>query len=348
MTHAELWSRHEATIRRFWAGQLRGIASLTPSIFRAPQDADDATRLALIREALANMVPDPHNVTMPSVYPDYGTISMPVYWGGRCRVSRETGCPFIEPAAQTLSEALALRPKPVDDPAMDAARAVRLWRDCLPGPHRDYLWARSPDFQSVLNTAGLIMNQEEMLLAMYEQPEDLQVWLGRVCDFLIELHAWLRRETKGRICGSIWPHTVLPADLGVSLTEDLMPLLSADLWKTFGLPHLRRIERAFGPLQIHCCGDWGRHAPTLLESGLRIRAVEFHYPFTTIEELAPLARATGMAIVPYFIADKQTRFSCMWEYYLWLWKEWPDLRFWFTLGGEPDDENQAFLRLING
>jgi len=347
--HAELiWVSHEDRIRRFWAGRVRGIASFTPEALRAPQAWADDARLARTREELATLKPDPRNVTLPSVFPDYGTISMPKYWGGRWRIADGTGFPFIEPAAATVGEALALEPRRPEDPALDGARALRLWRACRTGPHGGRLGFRTPDFQGVLNTAGLVVNQEALLVAFYEEPDLVHAWLQRVCDFLIALHAWLIRETGGRVYGNIWPYAVLPGDLGVSFTEDLMPLLSPEQWKTFGLPYVRQIERAFGPALIHCCGAWGRHVPALLESDLRLAAMEAHDPFTTIEEIAPLAWAKDMALIPYIALDRQSRFGSALEYYRWLWTTYPDIRFWFAFSGEPDDAAFAFLEAING
>ena len=114
-------------------------------------------------------------------------------------------------------------------------------------------------------------------------------------------------------CGYIWPYTLFPCDVGMVLTEDLMPLLSPELYQQFGLPFLERLSREFGSLQVHCCGDWGRHVPAIVESGIHLRAAEFHYPFTTIEELAPLADAT--VFIPYIALDKQSDFASTTEYY---------------------------------
>jgi hypothetical protein len=119
--------------------------------------------------------------------------------------------------------------------------------------------------------------------------------------------------------GNIWPYTFFPAETGVALTEDLMPLMSAELYKEFGIPYLKKIQEALGGLHIHCCGDWGRHAENLWESGLDIKAVEFHYPATKIGELACLADET--VFISYILLDRQDEFQSVTEYYRYLVEE---------------------------
>jgi hypothetical protein len=162
---------------------------------------------------------------------------------------------------------------------------------------------------------------------MYADPDNVHAFLDRVCNFLIAYARYLRRETGDKVCGNIWPYTFFPSEMGISLTEDLMPLMSADLYGAFGIPYLQKIQQALGGLHIHCCGDWGRHAQNLKEAGLDIRAAEFHYPATTIEELACLAEDT--VFIPYILLDRQDEFASVTEYYRHL-IEGTDCRFWFA------------------
>ena len=116
-----------------------------------------------------------------------------------------------------------------------------------------------------------------------------------------------------------------------------MPLLSPDLYREFGIPYAKRLSDAFGGLLIHCCGDWGRHAESLAASGIAIRGVEYHHPFTTIEELEPLAE--GAVFVPYLSLEKQDDFASQAEYYEHLLNHTPDsYRFWFAF---PDESEEA-------
>lgn len=331
-----------ARIRRFWAGEGRVLVSMTSDCANYRQCFDDELILERAVENLRDQARLP-GVNLPFFQPDFGTVTTAKYWGGTPRFDSTGGNIFIDPVAQTLEETLALTPRPVDDPELDAARALRLYRRLCERLETDRLWFRTPDFQGTLNTAGLVMNQQELLIAMHCEPELVHAFLDRVCTFLIDYGRYLICETGGKVCGNIWPFTFLPADLGMSFTEDLMPLLSAELFQEFGLPYTKRFADAFGGTHIHCCGDWGRHAANLRAAGIVPRAVEFHYPFTDIAELAPLAPET--VFVTYIIPDRQDRYRDTFDYFRRLLADTPH-RFWFPLFGETP-EGVAFIEEVD-
>lgn len=327
-----------AQIRRFWDGAGRYLITVHSSAQSAyKKNFDEAAVRALIPPALQAQAAL-SGPNLPVVTCDWGTTSTAKYWGGR--EYRSADYIYVDPVAQTVAEALALDPLPVDHPTMDAYKGVARWRALCAELDTDALWLRTPDFQGVLNTAGLVMNQEALMLAMFDKPDKVHAYLDKVCDFLIAWWRWIDQQTGGKICGNVWPYTFLPADMGVGFTEDLMPLVSARTYRNFGIPYLRRIEAELGPLHIHCCGDWGRHAPNLKASGLRIRAMEFHHPATTLEELAPLA--DEVVFIPYILLHKQSEFTSTVDYYRWLITHAPQgYRFWFACADD-SPEMQAF------
>jgi len=313
-------------VRAFWAGEERYLVSVCPSEHHYRQCFDDGQVLAKVPLHLQTQARLP-GVNLPSFYADWGTISTAKYWGGRTRFDSTGGNIFCDPVAQTLEQALALEPLPIEDPTMDAAHSLRLYRQLCERLDTNCLWLRTPDMQGTLNTAGLVMNQEEMLMATYSDPQSVYAFLDRVCDQLIGYACYLRQETHDRVSGNIWPYTFFPSEIGISLTEDLMPLMSADTYQAFGIPYLKRIQNALGGLHIHCCGDWGRHAQNLASAGLDIRAAEFHYPATTIDELACLAEDT--VFIPYILLDRQDEYASVADYYRYL-IEHTECRYWFA------------------
>ncbi len=68
-------------------------------------------------------------------------------------------------------------------------------------------------------------------------------------------------------------------------------------------------------------------AKNLRDADLKIHAVEFHYPFTTIEEICVLGEE--MVFIPYIMLDKQDRFSTTEEFYRYLLNE-TGHRYWFA------------------
>jgi len=53
---------------------------------------------------------------------------------------------------------------------MDAARSIAFYQQISKRFNTDHLWLRTPDMQGPLNTAGLVLNQEEFFRAMYHSP----------------------------------------------------------------------------------------------------------------------------------------------------------------------------------
>ena len=328
-------------IRAFWRGSKRYLVSVESQRHRYRQAFDDDDVLRLAPLSLEHQATLP-GVNLPSFYPDYGTISTAKYWGSEPRFDSTGGNIFVDPVAPSVQEALEMTPLPPDHPRMDGYAGVSLYQRLRRQLDTEHLWLRSPDMQGPLNTAALIVDQPELLMAMIAEPDAVHALLARITDWEIAYGQYLRRESGGLLCGNIWPYTALPIDMGLSLTEDLMPLLSAEAYRTFAPPYLRRLDQAFSGLLIHCCGDWGRHAQTLAGAGLRLRGVEFHYPFTTIDELAPLAPET--VFIPYISLDKQNRFDSASAYYEELLAGTPDsYRYWFAFA-EETDEALAFCR----
>jgi len=329
-------------VQRFWAGEGRALATTITWPFAYRQCLDDEQMLAMAPRQIEAQAALP-GIAIPCFHADFGTVSMPRYWGGE-RYRHGNGQIHIRPAARTIEEAMVLEPAPVDDPDQDAARALRLWRTLCERLDTEHLWLRTPDFQGVLNTAGLVVDQQELLMALLLQPDLAHEFLRRVCDHLIAVQQFLRRETGGHVCGNIWPDTFLPASVGVSFTEDLMPLLSAEAFREFAVPGLRRYAEAFGGLHIHCCGDYGRHAETLADSALHVIAVEHHHPLTAIEQLAPLGGKT--VFVPMLNGWVRHGFRSPVEFFRHLLDATPgEYRYWFILS-EDTPEAREFVAVV--
>ena len=260
----------------------------------------------------------------PAFYPDYGTVTTARPWGGQVRVT-DGGHAHIVPVADNLDALLSIQPG--ENP--DLAQAVRGYREVVRLTGRADVRFLSPDHQGVLNTAALVMDQTEFMIAMLDQPDRLHEFLEVVYDSNLRFIRALR-EQAGRLDGSIWPHIWLPDELGVTVTEDYMPLLSPEQYRQFGLPYLRRQSEQFGGLFIHCCGPYGRHVKNLAESGVRVLGLELRYPYTTMEEVQEHIR--GVVLVPYVNLERQDRYANEAEFYVdCIRKLHPDNRLWFAL-----------------
>ncbi|NQU39718.1 MAG: hypothetical protein HQ523_07180 [Lentisphaerae bacterium] len=323
-------------IRAFWSGNERFMVSVNASAHPYRQIFDPAIILekaGLNLEAQASLP----GVNMPAFFADFGTVSTAKYWGGAPRFDSTGGNIFLDPVADSASEALAITPLPIGHPDMDADRAVQLYKAMCKNLNTQSLWLRMPDFQGPLNTAAMVVRQEEFLVEMYTNPDGVHELLAKITDLLVQYARYCHDNTQKRVCGFVWPYTFFPCDLGLALTEDMMPLLSPELYQQFGIPCIEKLSREFGGLQIHCCGDWGRHAPALQQCRANIMAMEFHYPFTRMNEIECLAPHT--VLIPYISLDKQEDFASVTDYYEFLLASTDAThRFWFAF---PEDSDEA-------
>ncbi len=238
---------------------------------------------------------------LPTLYCDFGTISTAKLYGGRILPPPEEGCVHIEPVAQTTADLEALTPCAFED--SDFQLALDLYGLVCDRLDTNDVYLRTPDFQGPLNTLALVMDQQELLMAMYTDPTPIHTALDRITTTLIDYHQRLRRELGGgKVIGSIWPYTFLPEDLGASITQDMLPLLSADSYREFELPCLQRIAQAFNGVQIHCCGKYAQHLPALRASGMAIRSLEFHHPFTPFQEIHAVF-GDDIVYIPYLFSE---------------------------------------------
>ncbi|MCC7147524.1 MAG: hypothetical protein IT443_13875 [Phycisphaeraceae bacterium] len=318
-----------AAAEAFWSGTGRYVISLSTMDPPYWNSTDQPVWLEQARTLLARQAKLP-GLNLPWVRPVAGTVSIPRYWGCQVTVDAHTHLPFGRPVAATIDQALALKPLPVDHPQMDAAKVVRLYRQLSEYLRTDKLWLCVPDFQGVLNAAAVVLEQQELFMAMYSEPKKVHAFLERVCGQLIDLILYLRRQTGDRICGTTWPYTFFPCQFGVSVIEDMMPLLSAEIYQQFAFPQLRRMNQALGGLHIHCCGKYQQHVPTLAASDLKLAAMEYHHPYMTIEDMLPLA---GRAVlVPFMdVGAEAYPFRSPSEYYRYLIEQADRrFRFWFA------------------
>jgi hypothetical protein len=330
-------------IRDFWSGHgPRRIVSICAS----PDYRQNPDEQAMLEGAVACILADRDTGenALPTFIPDFGTVSLPALWGGMRIEAKDGGCVHIEPILHGTDDlARSVDPRAYED--SDFARAEYLYREVCRLCGQDGIFVRTPDLQGPMNTLGLLMEQTELLLALYEAPEYVHRWLTQITDVTI---AYLRRyrESIGpeKVIGNVWPWIVLPDGMGIGITEDFMPLLGPDLYAQFELPQLKRIADAFGGVFIHCCGEYAQHLPTLARADFRIWGIETHYPCTRLSDVYD-ALGDDLAYVPYVaptgkvdfpssadLADALAASSCA------------SARMWLPLARTWEDEN-ALKRL---
>lgn len=288
-TQTTSYSKALAACAAFWRGEQTGplVTVVAEPSYRQLFDHANPNLESVADAAVAAIQADAASgeaYVVPTLYADFGTISTAKLYGGTVIPPPENGNVHIEPVVRNPDDLASLQACPFE--ASDFQLAIDLYHLVCDRLGEDKLYLRTPDFQGPMNTLALVMDQQELLMGMYTEPDAIHAALDSITSTLIAYHLRLRRELGGgQIIGGIWPYTFLPEDMGAAITQDMMPLLGPDLYRDFELPCLRRIADALGGLQIHCCGRYAQHLRNLKESGIPILGLEFHHPFTAFTEI---------------------------------------------------------------
>lgn len=316
----------EQHLRKVWSAQVRGTYScILPPTYRQEEDTEVFVELA-VKHILENLGQPGYNP--PRLLTDFGTVSTASYWGGNVHTP-VGGFKFIDPIIHTGEETAGVFPKSPEEG--EAGKALKLYQEVCGKLGADRLYVSTIDFQGPLNTAALLWEQSDFMMAMLETPDVVHAFLDKVTDQLIQIMKYMIRETKGRVCSNVWPYIWLPSDLGIGMTEDYMPLLSAEMYREFGIPYVERISREFGGVFLHCCGEYEHQIENLRRSEINLLGLEFHYPHTRPEVLFE-AFGGDVLFVPFLAPKGVDIFGSKVEYLNYIKKvKQMNTRLWFIL-----------------
>ncbi|MBM3499115.1 MAG: hypothetical protein FJX74_10645 [Armatimonadetes bacterium] len=110
------------------------------------------------------------------------------------------------------------------------------------------------DVQSGFDTASLIWNKEQFILAMIDEPEAVHRLVGK-CAHLLKAFLMRLREEFPRLSPCHCPAAWSPPELGPWLSNDECGAFGNAHFKQFMLPELIDLAETFGGLGMHCCAD---------------------------------------------------------------------------------------------
>jgi hypothetical protein len=114
---------------------------------------------------------------------------------------------------------------------------------------------RTPDAQSPFDVAALCWDKLDFYPALIDSPEAVL----RLCAVAESLIAAFFDEWMGLYGPSFIAHfPTYYMSRGITLSEDEVGAIGADMFETFCLPGLDRLSRRFGGIGIHCCAE-SRH-----------------------------------------------------------------------------------------
>jgi hypothetical protein len=200
--------------------------------------------------------------SVPAFFPYLGTTA----------VASAFGCPLQwleddDPWATPLIDADPAAVYALPTPAVTGAELGRvLSYTTVMAAAPQGLPVRMTDIQGPLDSAALIWSEDDLLLAMYDNPAEVHHLLGAITRLTIDVVLEQRRlvHRMGReFIPCHFPQIWMPDGAGIALSDDAMALLPADLYREFALPYINQFSEAFGGVFLHACGRFTQNLENL-------------------------------------------------------------------------------------
>jgi len=182
---------------------------------------------------------------------------------------------------------------------------------------------RFVNIPSPLVTASLLWEYGSFVASMLLYPEDVHRVLEIVTEATLAFVKAIRPSIP-RFFGYTHESVLIPEDFGIRLSDDVAAVLTADLYREFGVRYNNRISDQFGGIVIHSCGNIGNALPAMLETrgllgldivapqndlsrieeltsgktALSLRFFDWDFPFGTTPDLAEYAEMLARRFGP--------------------------------------------------
>ncbi len=162
------------------------------------------------------------------------------------------------------------------------------------------------DLQGPADTAYLMWHPQSLILAMYDSPDSVH-YLMRLCTDLfikyIEEHAKLCKEFIPFHHPPLW----ISYGEGICISDDILAVFNADLWKTFVLPYVNEISEKFGGIIIHSCGNFA-HQIENLKQVHNLKGINFGVTETNFD-IVWQAFGGKIAVIPHIGLNSNNTFK---------------------------------------
>lgn len=138
------------------------------------------------------------------------------------------------------------------------------------------------DMQGPIDTAYLVWDSTDFMVAMYEHPDEVHHLMRMVTDLIIKF-VKKQRELAGEFIPAHLPF-YLPDGGGISVSEDALAVLSPHLYEQFSLPYINELSEEFGGIVIHSCGNFEHQLP-VLKKVHNLKGINFGVTETRFEAL---------------------------------------------------------------
>ncbi len=136
------------------------------------------------------------------------------------------------------------------------------------------------DLQGPMDTAYLVWNSTDFLVAMREHPDEVHHLMRMVTEVIIRFVKELRAAVK-HFVPAHFPPVYLPDGKGIAISEDVLAVIGPKQYEEFSLPYVNRLSEEFGGVVIHSCGNFEHQIPALKKvrglRGINFGATETRY-----------------------------------------------------------------------
>ncbi len=137
------------------------------------------------------------------------------------------------------------------------------------------------DMQGPMDTAYLVWDSCDFMVAMYEHPKEVHHLMRMCTDIVIDFVKQMRSKVK-EFVPAHFPPVYLPDGKGLAVSEDALAVLSAPLYEEFSLPYINELSEEFGGILIHSCGNF-EHQLGVLDKVHNLRGINFGVSETRFE-----------------------------------------------------------------
>jgi len=135
------------------------------------------------------------------------------------------------------------------------------------------------DVQGPIDTAYLVWDSTDFMVAMYEHPKEVHHLMRMVTDLVIKFV-----KAHSELAGEFIPTMIgyMPDGEGIHVAEDALAVLSPNLYEEFSLPYINELSEEFGGILIHSCGNFEHQLP-ILQKVHNLKGINFGVTETRFE-----------------------------------------------------------------
>jgi len=156
------------------------------------------------------------------------------------------------------------------------------------------------DVQGPIDTAYLVWDSCDFMVAMYEHPQEVHHLMRLCTDLLIKFIREMRSKVR-EFVPAHFPPVYLPDGMGICVSEDALAVLSPHLYEEFSLPYINELSEEFGGILIHSCGNF-EHQLVNLQKVRGLRGINFGVSETRFEAVWD-AFGGRTVIIPHCTAE---------------------------------------------